>query len=190
VGPAAARQAERSRAADLAIVASDPDLRANQTLQGWLMHDAFAMHGGFGAPYEFLWANPYQPGLSYYYLPLAYYNADFGKLFVRSSWEDSATWLGIWDGVIQKDEGGQPTPLSPEATPQRFAAAVVAFGASKEGFGVSLEEGQRLFVAGLAPKHAYQVEIEGRQPFEAPADPGGIVELKPPPGKYVSIRLQ
>ena len=35
-------------------------------LQGWLMHDSFMLKSTFGAPYEFLWANPYQPGLSYY----------------------------------------------------------------------------------------------------------------------------
>ena len=34
------------------------------------MHDHFLMRGPFGSPYEFLWANPYQPGLSYYHVPL------------------------------------------------------------------------------------------------------------------------
>ena len=71
------------------MVAFDVNAAESQVLQGWLMHDHFMLRGTFGAPYEFLWANPYQPGLSYYHVPLIYHNPDFGKLFVRSSWEET-----------------------------------------------------------------------------------------------------
>ena len=81
------------------MVALDVNAAESQVLQGWLMHDHFMLRGTFGAPYEFLWANPYQPGLSYYHVPLIYHNADFGKLFVRSSWDEDAEWFGYFDGV-------------------------------------------------------------------------------------------
>src|SRR5689334_3305519 len=67
------RLAALSRAAELAMVALDVNAPESQVLQGWLMHDRFILKGTFGAPYEFLWANPYQPGLSYYHVPLIYH---------------------------------------------------------------------------------------------------------------------
>ncbi len=70
------------------------------------------LRGTLGAPYEFLWANPYQPGLSYYHVPLVYYNPDFGTLVVRSSWEDSAWWFGYFDGVMQLFSDGQLTVIN------------------------------------------------------------------------------
>ena len=63
-------QAALSRTAELEMVAFDANSPESQVLQGWLMNDRFLMRGMFGIPYEFLWANPYQPGLSYYHVPL------------------------------------------------------------------------------------------------------------------------
>jgi hypothetical protein len=181
--------ADRSRAADLALVALDPNAPEAQPLQGWLMHDPFAMRDAFGAPYEFLWANPYQPGLSYYHLPPAYYDEAFGKLFVRSSWDDSATWLGCWGGTVQKFANGRAAAINPStAGPQRFDAAMVMFGAHE--FRIKLEHAQRLFVAALEPRRAYRVEIEGSKPFDATADTGGILELRPPEGKDVKVTVR
>ena len=44
------------------MVAYDTNGLQNQFLQGWLIQDRYLMMTPFGAPYEFLWANPYQPG--------------------------------------------------------------------------------------------------------------------------------
>ena len=44
------------------MVAYDVNAPQTQVLQGWLMHDRFILRGPFGAPYEFLWANPTSPG--------------------------------------------------------------------------------------------------------------------------------
>ena len=96
-----------SRAADLAIVAYDVNAAESQVIQGWLMHDKFILKGVFGAPYEFLWANPYLPGLSYYHVPLVYHNPESGKLFARSTWDASATWFGYYDGAMQFFEDGK-----------------------------------------------------------------------------------
>jgi hypothetical protein len=56
------RGAALARAAGMAMVASDPNANETQYAQGFLMQDRFIMRDKFGAPYEFLWANPYQPG--------------------------------------------------------------------------------------------------------------------------------
>ena len=102
------RKAALSRAAELAMVAYDANAASSQLLQGWVTNDRFLMRGAFGIPYEFLWANPYQPGLSYYHVPLALHDEIGGQLFVRSSWEDDAEWLGFFGGQLQlfRDGGG------------------------------------------------------------------------------------
>ena len=88
------RRATMSRAAELAMVPYDTNAPESQILQGWLMHDNFMLRSTLGAPYEFLWANPYHPGLSYYLAPLVFHDELFGRLFIRSSWDESARWLG------------------------------------------------------------------------------------------------
>lgn len=77
-------RAALSRVAELEMVAFDSNAPESQVLQGWLMNDRFLMRGMFGIPYEMLWANPYQPGLSYYHVPLVYHDEMFGRLFARS----------------------------------------------------------------------------------------------------------
>ena len=72
------RRAALSRAAELSMVAYDSNAPGSQILQGWLMNDHFLLRGTFGAPYEFLWANPYQPGLSYFQAPLVVHDSLFG----------------------------------------------------------------------------------------------------------------
>src|SRR5437763_6787228 len=114
IGEPDLRLATLSRVADLAMVAYDVNSAESQVLQGWLMHDKFILKSPLGAPYEFLWANPYLPGLSYYHVPLVYHNPETGRLFVRSSWDDSATWFGYFDGGMQLYEDGKVKALNPQ----------------------------------------------------------------------------
>jgi hypothetical protein len=186
------RLAALSRAAELAMVAYDANAAASQLLQGWLMHDQFILRGTFGAPYEFLWANPYQPGLSYYLVPLVYHNADFGKLFVRSSWEDDARWFGYFDGGAEMFADGRLTMVDPRSVvaPIPLGEAVVALGPGARKFRVTLDEEKAVFLVGLEPRRAYQVEIDDEEMFEAVTDPGGILELDLPHGKEVGVRIR
>ena len=143
--------------------------------------------------YEFLWANPYQPGLSYYHVPLVYHNPDFGRLFVRSSWEDSATWFGHFDGTMQMFENGQVATVNPQRTPVAISLkeAVIWFGQAGRKLTVNLEDEQAIFVVGLDPKHTYQVEIDDEEMFEATTDQGGILELlEVPRGKETGVRIR
>ena len=73
------------------------------------------MRGALGAVYEFLWANPYQPGLSYFQVPLMFHDAFTGHVFARTSWDEDATWLGYFDGHLQLFQDGQVESLRPGA---------------------------------------------------------------------------
>ena len=186
------RLAALSRAAELAMVAYDVNAAESQVLQGWLMHDHFILRGTFGAPYEFLWANPYQPGLSYYLVPLVYHNPDTGKLFVRSGWEDDARWFGYFDGGARMFADGRLTVMDARSVvaPLSLGEAVDALGPGARKFRVTLDEEEAVFIVALEPRRAYQVEIDGEEMFEAVTDPGGILELDLPDGKEVGVRVR
>lgn len=187
------RLAGFSRAAELAMVAYDVNAPETQVLQGWLMHDKFMLRGPLGAPYEFLWANPYQPGLSYYHVPLIYYNPDFGRLFVRSSWDDDALWFGHFDGVMQMFENGRVTVVNPQlvSAPMSLGEAVVCLAHNTRRFEVKLDEEDAVFIVGLQARHNYQVEVDDEEMYETPADHGGILALTDVPrGRATSIRLK
>lgn len=183
-------QATFSRAAELAMVAFDTNAEESQYVQGWLMHDRFSLRSALGAPYEFLWANPYQPGLSYSLLPLVYRNADSGTVFVRSDWEESADWFGYFNGSAQLFRDGRLENLSLSGTPPlALRSAVIYFGAAR--FRVKLDEGQdAVILVGLEPKRTYQVEIDDEEAFEEAADRGGVLVLDLLHGKEIGVRLR
>jgi hypothetical protein len=185
--------AAKSRAAQLAMVAYDPNAPDTQVLQGFLMHDKYLMRGTFGAPYEFLWANPYQPGLSYYHVPLVFYAPERGRLFIRSSWDDAAEWFGIFDGVIQMFADGQVKVINPARAPGELdlKEAIVCFGNPGWKRQFSLPEAETIFVVGLEPKRLYQVEVDDEEIYEATPDSAGILELSDVPwGRPVGVRIR
>jgi hypothetical protein len=179
-----------SRAAELAMVAFDANAEETQYLQGWLMHDHFQLRSALGAPYEFLWANPYQPGLSFTLLPLVYHNPDSGTVFIRSDWEEGADWFGFFNGSAQLFREGRVSKLSLSGTPPlALHSAVVIFGDSR--FRVKLaEEQDAVIVIGLVPNRVYQVEVDDEEVFEEPADRGGVLVLDVPHEKEVGVRLR
>jgi hypothetical protein len=187
------RLASLSRAAELAMVAYDANGPETQVLQGWLMHDKYLMRSAFGTPYEFLWANPYQPGLSYYHVPLVYYAPEYGRLFVRSTWDDSALWFGFFDGVMQTFGGGRVTAINPQRPPgqMELTEAVICFGKTGSAFHFNLEEPQPVFIMGLEPKRIYQVEVDDEELAEVSTDPSGILEIDDvPTGKPIGVRIR
>jgi hypothetical protein len=174
------RLATMSRAAEMAMVALDVNLQENQFLQGWLMHDRFLLRTALGIPYEFLWANPYQPGLSYHNLPLTVHDDTLGRVFMRSSWDDDAEWLGYFGGQLQTFSNGEPKilTLGAVASPMRFGDAVVVSAAR---FQVE-EDVKTVYVVGLTPSRAYKVEPELHELHEAWTDPGGVLDVEFPNG--------
>jgi hypothetical protein len=172
------------------MVAFDTNAEENQYLQGWLMHDRFELRSALGAPYEFLWANQYQPGLSFTLLPLVYHNPDTGTVFVRSDWEESAQWFGYFDGVAQVFRDGRVEPVKLAAAPPLLLpSAVIYFGATR--FRVKLDENQSaVIVVGLAPGKIYQVEVDDEEVLEQAADRGGVLMLDLPHAKETGVRLR
>jgi hypothetical protein len=198
------RKAALSRVAELAMVAYDANAASSQLLQGWVTNDRFLLRGTFGIPYELLWANPYQPGLSYYHVPLAMHDEIGGQLFVRSSWEDDADWIGFFGGQLQLFKDGSVTRLDPKLTrePLDIDTAVVFFARESKQFQVPQASAPKanapgatdgestdaaVFIVGLDPKRAYHLEIDGEEMIEQTADPGGIVYLPSVPAGGVRL---
>jgi len=186
------QRATMSRVAELCMVAYDNNAPESQILQGWLMHDNFILRGTFGAPYEFLWANPYQPGLSYYLVPLLFHDDMFGRLFMRSSWEENAKWLGYFEGELQYFDNGRPTVLSPQLmqAPIELPEAVVLSPSYARKFKITIDEGETVFIVGLKPRQAYEIEVDDEEMREETTDPGGILSLQLPVKVSIGVRMR
>jgi len=185
-------QAALARVAGLSMVAYDNNALENQFLQGWLIQDRFMLQGTFGAPYEFLWANPYQPGLSYFQLPVLYHDQRSGALFVRSNWEDDAVWFGLYRGEAQLFRDGkitvlkQPAPGTASPKPIEVGDASVMWGTTPLKFSI---EGGNMLVVGLKPLHQYLVETDDEELREAETDRVGTLVLLYPAERSAGVRI-
>jgi len=184
------RVASLSRAAALAMVAFDNNAQESQFLQGWLIQDRFLMRGPFSIPYEFLWANPYQPGLSYHYLPNIFHDPVSGRLLVRSSWEDDAVWFYQSGGTRQMFRNGQVMNLDKAALDRPVAmgnTTLLTLPATGRFQVESGEEKGHYYVFGLAPKTAYDVEVDDEEMYETEPDRGGVIQLTFPPKRSAEV---
>ena len=185
-------RAALARAAGLSMVAFDNNAFENQYLQGWLIQDRFMMQGTFGAPYEFLWANPYQPGLSYFQLPVVYHDANRGTLFVRSNWEDEAVWFGLYEGEAQLFQDGkitvlnQSVPAGVNPKPIAVGDASVLLGRSPMHFSV---EGGTTLVVGLKARRKYLIETDDEELRELETDRVGTLVLEYPVDRMAGVRI-
>ncbi len=188
----------RSRAAELAMVALDTNAEASQYLQGWLLNPRFRMRGAYGAPYEFFWCNPYQPSLSYFYLPLYQHLSAFGTLLAGSSWEENASWFGLIGGGMQYFTTDGVKVLARPARNGVLAigpSTVLLEGTDNPADSVSeaeVPECDQVFWLDLKPSTKYLVEIDSEEQTEAETDRGGILAVdfsnRPRGGMYVRPR--
>jgi hypothetical protein len=187
-------EAALARAAGLALVAFDSNAAETQYLQGWLMQDRFMMRDPLGAVYEFLWANPYQPGLSYSLLPLVYHNASTGHVFARSSWDEDAVWIAYFDGHLQLFEDGKLQVLRSGAAvkPVRIGDAVLMTAPSPEADGTLRFQAatEATFILGLAPSSRWDVEIDDEELSEAGSDVGGALVIALPAETQAGVRIR
>jgi hypothetical protein len=185
-------RAALARAAGLSMVAYDPNGLENQFLQGWLIQDRFSLLTSFGAPYEFLWGNPYQPGLSYFQLPLVYHDENSGALFVRSSWDEDADWFGMYGGQAELFHAGrvtvvdQTTARSAAPKPLQLGETGIIFGRAFFQFST---EGGTVLVIGLKARHSYLVETDDEEMREIPADRAGTLVLEYPSSRTAGVRV-
>jgi hypothetical protein len=178
-----------SRTAELMMVSYDNNALESQYMQGWLMQDRFLLRSTLGIPYEFMWANPYQPGLPYFKLNPFFHDKNRGILFVRSSWEDDARWFGYFEGQIQLFEDGQVRKAKLDAfeKPFQMGGSVIQAAHDVNQFKAGSEEGpSAVFFLGLKPRELAEVEVDDEEMEEVAADPGGILVLQfhsqPPTG--------
>jgi hypothetical protein len=192
-------EAAIARASEFAMVAYDPNAVTVQFLQGWLMQDRYMMKGAYGSVYEFFWANPYQPGLSYHYLPDLYHS--FGRLIARGGWEEEAPWFGWFDGQAQMFRDGRRSTIDTRKPPPglTLGTARILFPQEPYRFEGGLleppQEGERRFeetvlLMGLKPQGRYDVEIDDEEMFEATTDGGGILALRFQPGRKTGVRMR
>jgi hypothetical protein len=168
-----------TRAAELSMVSYDSNATDSQFLQGWLLHDRFLLRGPFGIPYEFLWANPYQPGLSYFHVPLRAHDPRTGRFFLRSSWDEDATWLGYFNRQVQIFEDGKIRQVSLQAQkgPLVVGDSAVMAGTPNMSFTLDPASPSAYFILGLKPNQAYCIEVDDEELTEQKTDAGGILAL-------------
>jgi hypothetical protein len=187
-------EATMSRAAGLAMVAYDTNALESQLLQGWLMRDRFLMRGSLGAVYEFLWANPYQPGLNYDHVPLVFHEPFTGEVFARTSWDEDATWIGYFDGRLQLFQNGRLQTLRAGAAvqPMQVGTATVASAPARDSakFHVQNADSQILFVLGLAPHSEYAVEIDDQELEFLDTDAGGTLQVPTSGSGDAGVRIR
>jgi hypothetical protein len=183
--------AAMSRAAGLAMVAYDTNALESQLLQGWLMRDRFIMRGSLGAVYEFLWANPYQPGLNYDQVPLVFHEPDTGEVFARTSWDEDATWIGYFEGRLQLFQNGRLQTLRAGAAvqPVQVGTATIASAPARDAAKFHLSN-QTLFVLGLAPRSEYAVEIDDQELEFLDTDAGGTLQVSTSGVGDVGVRVR
>jgi len=105
--------------------------------------------------------------------------------------DDSARWLGYFDGELQLFECGSVSILHPAlaSEPMSLDTAVVFFGRNAQKFQTILNEDEDVFVLGLKPRRTYQIEVDDEAMNEAKTDAGGILELKLPHKVQIGVRL-
>ena len=174
-----------ARAAGLSMVDYNTNDLDNQFLQGWLIQDRFIMLTPFGAPYEFLWADPYQPGLSFYQLPLIFHDSASGTLFVRSAWDEDADWFGLYQGDAELFHDGRAGPVKPGAT-LRLGETTIVSGHIPLQFSM---QGGTILVTGQKPFEKYLVETDDEEMREVSADRAGTFILEYPVGRTAGVRV-
>jgi hypothetical protein len=187
-------EAAMSRAAGLAMVAFDSNAGETQYLQGWLMQDRFMMRDPLGVVYEFLWANPYQPGLSYSLLPLVFHDGATGHVFARASWDEDADWIAYFDGNLQLFRDGKLQALRSGAAvkPLRIGGTVLMTAPPPAADGTLRLQAdtEATFILGLKPRSTYDVEIDDEELTDAETDAGGTLVIALPAETQTGVRIR
>jgi hypothetical protein len=184
------RAAMLSRIAALSMVAYDRNAQDSQFLQGWLMQDSFALKTALGAPYEFLWANPYLPGLSYHHMAMSFHEPASGRIALRSSWDDDAQWLGQPAGELQLFSEGRTTVLSQAAhrPSMNIGPYRIFFGDFPSPLSLGAGEVSAVIILGAPLGMFYSVQGAKEHSYQAVADRAGNVVLEIAAGGPVIVK--
>jgi hypothetical protein len=175
-----AAEATSLRIAQMLLVDYENGLENYQFLQGWLRHDLYTLATPYGAVYEFIWLNPYLPGLSYFSAPTVVHDKVAGRLFARQGWQDEDLWIGYLEGEFQLFADGQLHIIKRDdrQAPLVFPHAAVALGTVPMDFTVEVPEGKAIYVLGLEENQPYSIRINRDPSRIVTAGPGGILTLE------------
>ncbi len=180
-------QAPLYRIADMLLVAYESNLREFQFLQGWIRNDMYLLRSPMAVPYEFLWVNPYLPGLASQSAPMLGHDPVRGRLYGRLSWQRPSTWIGYSHGSLQvlaedqlsqtEEIGGLPPMFFPDAavvpvTPP--GKVVLAWPGGRD----NAPETAAIYFIGLRQGETYALKVGGREAQLVVASKGGIVVLR------------
>ena len=128
----------------MVFVAYENTLSHYQFLQGWVRHDAYTLYTPLGAVYEFLWVNPYLPGLSYFSAPLVFHDEFEGRVYARMGWQEEDLWAGYFDGrlLIVADGEEHVIELTDKQAPLVFPGGAMLFGKPPLSFDRVVPEGK------------------------------------------------
>ena len=175
-----------ARIAEMLLVAYESTLEEYQFLQGWIRHDAFVLRDPYGAVYEFIWINPYLPGLSYSTSPLVAHDEVRGRVFARKGWDDDDVWAGYLNGELQVYGDGHLMVIGPETrqAPLEFAGAAIVLARLPMKFEVEVppsvggREARVIYIVGLREGTSYDVKVDRSHFRPYVAGKGGIVVLR------------
>jgi hypothetical protein len=162
------RPSWQQHVAGLALVNLDPNSRAAQFLQGWAMEDRFTLHDGPGVVYEFLWADPYLPGVSYQNMPPWIYSEAKG-VYARADWSADACWLHISDQGRQQEH----CPADVFSKPVTFSSLLLL---PAEGHCLALPvegPGTTTLLSNLRPQTKVSY-VNGKEKLKAETDVAGL----------------
>ncbi len=174
------RQGSMIRIAGMIFVAYENTMADYQFLQGWLRHDAVTLYTPMGAVYEFLWLNPYLPGLSYFSAPHVFHDEFEGRLYARAGWQDEDLWAAYIDGRLYIVSGGETHEIriDDKQAPLIFPGAALVFGRAPLDFQVKIPEGQAVYVVGLEEGRQHPVRVNRSRNAEQTVLKGGILVIE------------
>jgi hypothetical protein len=135
------------------------------------MEDPKMAREGPGVAYEFLWANPYLPGLGYHNMDLFAYDASSSLLLARKSWDADSCWISVFRGHMDSVQ----CPADALASTATFGTLTL-LPMKDACVEVKPQASKLTMLTGLTPGSTVAWEEEGKK-FSATADPSGNLLL-------------
>jgi hypothetical protein len=168
--------------AALALIAVDPNLEGSQYLQSWAIEDRQMLHDGPGVAYEFLWADPYLPGVGYENLDPWVYSHE-GRLFARSGWNPDACWIAISNRGVEEEN----CPSGWRDKPAQFGRMTLIPMTARCQDLPHTSPNDTVILSRLSPGQSVSYR-EGKQQLSPHADPAGLLRLFGAAGKVCLAR--
>lgn len=177
----AAEEAALGRIAEMLLVAYESRSSPSQFLQGWLRNDSYTLRGPLGALYEFLWINPYLPGLAPASAPKWTFDPVRSRIFAQRE----EGWMGYYDGDLHVVAGNQVRPAGPQLRqePIYVAGAAIVWPADEKKWTVEIPQGSdrygpAVLLVGMQPGRQLEVRVGKADWKTHTADRAGVIVVR------------